>query len=78
MLTVTPRVAPRLDRIWLNFVLQFDSLKVFLTVNSAPTDAKVCAELFLLTLVWSSSPGVFSGYSGFLPSFIGLMVQPIK
>ena len=26
----------------------------------------------------SSSPGVFSGYSGFLPSFIGLMVQPIK
>ena len=27
---------------------------------------------------WSSSPGVFSRYSGFLPSFIGLMVQPIK
>ena len=26
----------------------------------------------------SSSPGVFSGYSGFLPSFIGLMIQPIK
>ena len=26
----------------------------------------------------SLSPGVFSGYSGFLPSFIGLMVQPIK
>ena len=26
----------------------------------------------------SSSPGVFSRYSGFLPSFIGLMVQPIK
>ena len=29
-------------------------------------------------IFWSSSPGVFSGYSGFLPSFIGLMVQPIK
>ena len=27
---------------------------------------------------WSSSPGVFFGNSGFLPSFIGLMVQPIK
>ena len=26
----------------------------------------------------SSSPGVFSGYSGFLPSFIGLMIQPTK
>ena len=26
----------------------------------------------------SSSQGVFSGYSSFLPSFIGLMVQPIK
>ena len=29
-------------------------------------------------IFWSSLPGVFSGYSGFLPSFIGLMVQPIK
>ena len=29
-------------------------------------------------IFWSSSPGVFSGYSGFLPSFIGLIVQPIK
>ena len=29
-------------------------------------------------IFWSSSPGVFSGYSGFYPSFIGLMVQPIK
>ena len=29
-------------------------------------------------IFWGSSPGVFSGYSGFLPSFIGLMVQPIK
>ena len=29
-------------------------------------------------IFWSSSPGVFSGYTGFLPSFIGLMVQPIK
>ena len=29
-------------------------------------------------IFWSSSPGVFSGYSGFLPSFIGLMIQPIK
>ena len=29
-------------------------------------------------IFWSSSPGVFSGYSSFLPSFIGLMVQPIK
>ena len=29
-------------------------------------------------IFWSSSPGVFSGYSGFLPSYIGLMVQPIK
>ena len=29
-------------------------------------------------IFWSLSPGVFSGYSGFLPSFIGLMVQPIK
>ena len=29
-------------------------------------------------IFWSSSPGVFSGYSGFLPSFIGSMVQPIK
>ena len=29
-------------------------------------------------IFWSSSPGVFSGYSGFLPSFIGLMVQPIN
>ena len=29
-------------------------------------------------IFWSSSPGVFSGYSGFLPSFIGLMVRPIK
>ena len=29
-------------------------------------------------IFWSSSPAVFSGYSGFLPSFIGLMVQPIK
>ena len=28
-------------------------------------------------IFWSLSPGVFSGYSGFLPSF-GLMVQPIK
>ena len=26
----------------------------------------------------SLSSGVFSGYSGFLPSFIGLLVQPIK
>ena len=26
----------------------------------------------------SSSPGVFSGYSGFLPAFIGLMIQPTK
>ena len=29
-------------------------------------------------IFWSSSPGVFSGYSEFLPSSIGLMVQPIK
>ena len=29
-------------------------------------------------IFWSSSPGVFSGYSGFLPSFIGLMIRPIK
>ena len=29
-------------------------------------------------IFWSSSPGVFSGHSGFLPSFISLMVQPIK
>ena len=29
-------------------------------------------------IFWSSLPGVFSGYSGFLPSFIGLMVQLIK
>ena len=29
-------------------------------------------------IFWSSLPGVFSGYSGFLPSFIGLMVQPKK
>ena len=29
-------------------------------------------------IFWSSSPGVFSGYSGFLPSFNGLMVQSIK
>ena len=29
-------------------------------------------------IFWSSSSGVFSRYSGFLPSFIGLMVQPIK
>ena len=29
-------------------------------------------------IFWSSSPGVFSGYTGFLPSFIGLMAQPIK
>ena len=29
-------------------------------------------------IFWSSSPGVFSGYSGFLPSFIGFIVQPIK
>ena len=29
-------------------------------------------------IFWSLLPGVFSGYSGFLPSFIGLMVQPIK
>ena len=29
-------------------------------------------------IFWSSSPGVFSRYSGSLPSFIGLMVQPIK
>ena len=29
-------------------------------------------------IFWSSSPGVFSGYSGFLPSFIGLMIQPTK
>ena len=29
-------------------------------------------------IFWSSSPGVFSGHSGFLPSFIGLMLQPIK
>ena len=29
-------------------------------------------------IFWSSSPEVFSGYSDFLPSFIGLMVQPIK
>ena len=29
-------------------------------------------------IYWGSSPGVFSGYSGFLPSFIGLMVQPMN
>ena len=29
-------------------------------------------------IFWSSSPGVFSGYSGFLPSFVGLMIQPTK
>ena len=29
-------------------------------------------------IFWSSSPGVFSGYSGFLPTFIGLMIQPTK
>ena len=29
-------------------------------------------------IFWSSSPGVFSRYSDFLPSIIGLMVQPIK
>ena len=29
-------------------------------------------------IFWSSSPVNFFGYSGFLPSFIGLMVQPIK
>ena len=29
-------------------------------------------------IFWSSSPGVFSGYSSFLPSFIGWMVQPIE
>ena len=29
-------------------------------------------------IFWSSSPGVFSGHSGFLPSFIGLMIQPTK
>ena len=29
-------------------------------------------------IFWSSSPGVFSGYSSFLPSFIGLMIQPAK
>ena len=29
-------------------------------------------------IFWSSSPGVFSWFSGFLPSFIGLMVQPMK
>ena len=29
-------------------------------------------------IFWSSSPGVFSWYFGFLPSFIGLMVQSIK
>ena len=29
-------------------------------------------------IFWSSSPGVFSGYSGFLPSFISLMIQPTK
>ena len=29
-------------------------------------------------IFWSSSPGVFSGYPGFLPSFIGLMVQLIR
>ena len=29
-------------------------------------------------IFWSLSPGVFSGYSGFLPSFIGLMIQPTK
>ena len=27
---------------------------------------------------WSSSPGVFSRYSRFLPSFISLMIQPTK
>ena len=29
-------------------------------------------------IFWSSSPGVFSGYSGFLPSYSCLMVQPVK
>ena len=29
-------------------------------------------------IFWRWSPGVFSGYSGFLLSFIDLMVQPIK
>ena len=29
-------------------------------------------------IFWSSAPGIFSGYSGFLPFFIGLMVQPIR
>ena len=29
-------------------------------------------------IFWSSSPGVFSWYSGFLPSFIGLVIQPTK
>ena len=29
-------------------------------------------------IFWSSLPWVFSGYSGFLPSFIGLMIQPTK
>ena len=28
-------------------------------------------------IFWSSSPAVFFGYSSFLPSFIGLIVQPI-
>ena len=29
-------------------------------------------------IFWSSSSGVFSGYSGSLPSVIGLIVQPIR
>ena len=29
-------------------------------------------------IFWSSLPGVFSGHSGFLPSFISLMIQPTK
>ena len=29
-------------------------------------------------IIWSFSPGVFPRYSDFLPSFIGVMVQPIK
>ena len=58
------------------------SISAFLACHQCYcTGSSLAWGLNLCTLMcgifWSSSSGVFSRYSGFLPSFIGLMVQPM-
>ena len=57
---------------WGSFAAAFASLFA-VSFPAMPTCAGTHRSTF-----WSSSPGVFPGYSGFLPSFIGLMIQPTK